>query len=50
MNKEWDVQVTYLHGFKNEVTDNGNDANGLAEGTTIGLEVDSIIIGAGWRY
>ena len=50
VNKKWDVQVTYLHGFENEVTDNGNDAGGLAEGTTIGLEVDSLIVGVGWRY
>lgn len=49
-NKTWDVQVAYLHGFKNEVTDNGDDASGFAKGTTIGLEVDSLIIGAGWRY
>ena len=50
MNKEWDVQIAYLHGFKNEVTDNGDDAGGFAEGTVIGLEVDSLIVGVGWRY
>lgn len=50
MNKEWDVQIAYLHGFKNEVTDNGDDALGQAEGTVIGLEVDSLIVGVGWQY
>ncbi len=50
VNKEWDVQIAYLHGFKNEVTDNGDDAGGQAEGTVIGLEVDSLIVGVGWKY
>lgn len=50
VNKEWDVQATYLHGFKNEVTDNGDDAGGQAEGTVIGLEVDALVVGLGWRY
>lgn len=50
MNKEWDVQIAYLHGFKKEITDNGGDAAGQAEGTVIGLEVDSLIVGVGWRY
>jgi long-chain fatty acid transport protein len=49
-NKEWDLQFAYLHGFKKEVTDNGGDAGGFAEGTTIGLEVDSVILGVGWKY
>lgn len=50
MNKEWDVQIAYLHGFQNEVTDNGGDAAGQAEGTVIGLEVDSLVVGVGWKY
>ena len=50
VNSQWDVQVAYLHGFKNELTDNGADAGGLAQGSTISLEVDSLIMGVGWRY
>ncbi len=46
----WDVQFAYLHAFKKEVTDNGTDAFGLARGTSIGLEVDSLTLGAGWLY
>ena len=49
-NKEWDIQASYLHGFKNEVTDNGDDAGGFAKGTVIGLEVDALIVGVGWKY
>ena len=50
VNKQWDVQIAYLHGFKNELTDNGADAGGSAQGSTISLEVDSLIMGVGWRY
>ncbi len=49
-NKAWDIQASYLHGFKNEVTDNGDDAGGFAKGTVIGLEVDALIVGVGWKY
>ncbi|HEX3133410.1 MAG TPA: outer membrane protein transport protein, partial [Planctomycetota bacterium] len=49
-NKEWDIQASYLHGFKNEVTDNGDDAGGQAKGTVIGLEVDALVVGVGWKY
>lgn len=49
-NKNWDIQASYLHGFKNEVTDNGDDVLGNAEGTTIALEVDALVLGVGWRY
>ena len=45
-----DVQIAYMHAFKNEVTDNGDDAFGLAQGTSIGLEVDSLTVGVGWLY
>ena len=50
VDKAWDIQVAYLHGFESEVTDNGDNVDGLAEGTTIGLEVDALVIGVGWKY
>jgi long-chain fatty acid transport protein len=50
IDQRWDLQVSYLHGFNKEVTDNGDDAGGQAEGTTIGLEVDALVLGLGWRY
>jgi long-chain fatty acid transport protein len=50
VDQTWEVQIAYLHGFANEVTDNGDNVGGLAAGTTIDLEVDSLIVGVGWRY
>ena len=47
---QWDIQIAYLHGFKKEITDNGADASGFAQGSTISLEVDSLIMGVGWHY
>lgn len=46
----WDIQVSYLHAFKNTVVDNGDDAFGLAAGSSIALEVDSLTVGVGWLY
>jgi long-chain fatty acid transport protein len=46
----WDLQIAYLHAFKNELTDDGGDVQGLAQGSRISLEVDSIVLGLGWRY
>jgi long-subunit fatty acid transport protein len=48
INSAWDIQLTYLHAFKNTLTDNGSD--GFGAGTQISLEVNSIIAGVGWRY
>lgn len=50
INQAWDLQASYLHGFNKEVTDNGDEFAGNAEGTTIGLEVDALVLGVGWRY
>jgi long-chain fatty acid transport protein len=49
-NATWDIQASYLHGFKKEITDNGDDAGGFGEGTKISLEVDALIVGVGWHY
>ena len=42
--------MSYLHAFKNTVVDNGDDAFGLAAGSSIALEVDSLTVGVGWLY
>jgi long-chain fatty acid transport protein len=44
----WDLQLTYLHAFKNSLTDNGSD--GFGAGTQISLEVDAFVAGVGWHY
>ncbi len=50
LDETWDVQLAYLHGFANEVTDNGDDAGGFAAGTRIDLAVDALVMGMGWKY
>ncbi len=52
----WDItpryryNLTYLHAFRNSLSDNGSDAGGAGNGTRISLAVDELSMGLGCAF